>query len=183
MKRYLSVVIGVVTVVVLIASGCKREAEESTQASEASAADTEIETKMPEDVAEKIEQATKLAEAAGQGVDTADAPAYIHTIARHLKGLSKVMRENAGDCGKSLAAVNKYLEENKADIDAMREAAKEDQEKLSDMDKMKIAQQTAAVLVPVMREFSAAQASFAQSCPNELRNIAGALKAFQPKPE
>jgi NAD/NADP transhydrogenase beta subunit len=183
MQRYGLILTVVLVAAGLVVSGCKREAEESTQASEASATDTEIETKMPEDVAEKIEQATKLAAAAGQGVDTADAPAYIHTIARHLKGLSKVMRENAGDCAKSLAAVNKYLEENKVDIDAMREAAKEDQEKLSDVEKMKIAQQTAAVLAPVMQEFGAAQASFAQSCPDELRNIAGALKAFQSKPE
>jgi len=183
MQRYRFILTVALVTAGLVLSGCKREAEESTQSTEASAADTEIETKMPEDVAEKIEKATKLAAAASQGVDTADAPAYLHTIARHLKGLSKVMRENAGDCAKSVAAINKYLEENKADIDAMRQAAKEDQDKLSDVDKMKIAQQTAAVLAPVMQEFGAAQAAFAQSCPNELRNIAGAMKAFQSKTE
>jgi hypothetical protein len=181
MKRFLSVLTGVVVVAVLVVSGCKREAEEPAKPPEAAVSDTEVET--PEDVAEKVEQAAKLAAAASQGVDTADAPAYLHTIARHIKGLSKVMKENAGDCAKSVAAINKYLEDNKADIDAMRQAAKEDQDKLSDVDKMKIAQQTAAVLAPVMQEFGAAQAAFAQSCPNELRNIAGALKSFQSKPE
>lgn len=177
MKRFLLVLIGVVVTAGLVLSGCKREAEEPAKPSEAAASDTEIKT--PEEIAEKAEEATKLLAAASQGVDTADAPAYLHTIARHVKGLSKVMKENAGDCAKSVAAVKKYLEENKADIDAMNQAAAEDQEKMSDVEKMKIAQQAAALLGPVMQEFGAAQAGFAQSCPNELRNIAGAMKAFK----
>lgn len=181
MQRFVLILTVVLVAAGLVLSGCKREAEEPAQPPEA--LETDVETKTPEEVAEKVEQAAKLAAAASQGVDTADAPAYLHTIARHIKGLSKVMKENTGDCAKSVAAINKYLEDNKADIDAMHQAASEDQEKFSDVDKMKIAQQTAAVLAPVMQEFGAAQAAFAQSCPNELRNIAGAMKAFQSKPE
>lgn len=181
MLRYISTITTVLFVVSLGLSGCKRETEEPAKSSEVVASDTEIKT--PEEVAEKVEQATKLMAAASQGVDTADAPAYLHTIARHVKGLSNVIKENAGDCAKSVAAVNKYLEDNKADIDAMRLAAKEDQDKLSDAEKMKIAQYAAALLGPAMQEFGAAQAAFAQSCPNELRGIAGAMKAFQSQPE
>jgi DNA gyrase/topoisomerase IV subunit A len=180
MKRFLSVLAGVVVVAGLVLSGCKREAEEPAKPSEAAVSDTEVKT--PEEMAEKAEEAAKILAAANQGVDTADAPAYLHTIARHIKGLSKVMKENAGDCAKSVAAIQKYLEDNKEDNDAMRLAAKEDQDKLSDAEKMKIAQYAAALLAPVMQEFGVAQANFAQSCPNELRNIAGALKAFQSQP-
>lgn len=181
MKRFLWILIGVLVATGPVLSGCKREAEEPTKPSEAAVADTE--TKTPEEVAEKVKEASKLLAAASQEVDTADAPVYLQTIARHLKGISKVMKENTGDCAKSVMAVNKYLEDNKADIDAMRQAAAEDQEKLSDAEKMKIAQHAAALLGPVMQEFGAAQASFAQSCPSELRSIAGALKEFQSRPE
>ncbi|MFC1654948.1 hypothetical protein ACFL2F_03995, partial [Myxococcota bacterium] len=173
--------IGILVAAGLVLSGCKREAEDPAKPSEAALSDTANET--PEEVAEKVKEATKLLAAASQEVDTADAPVYLQTIARHLKGISQVMKENAGDCAKSVVAVNKYLEDNKADIDAMRQAAKEDQDKLSDMEKMNIAQQAAALLGPVMQEFGAAQASFAQSCPKELRSIAGAMKEFQSRPE
>jgi DNA gyrase/topoisomerase IV subunit A len=164
----------------LVLSGCKREAEEPAKSE---AAVEEVKIKTPEEVAEKVEEATRIMSVAKSGVDTADAPAYLHTIARHIKGIAQGLKENSGDCAKSAAAVNKYLEDNKADIDAMRKAAEEDRDKLSDAEKMKIAQQSATLLTPVLQEFGAAQAAFAQSCPKELRSIAGAMKAFQSKPE
>jgi hypothetical protein len=181
MKRFLSVLMGVVIVAGLVLSGCKREAEEPAKSPEAAAEEVKIKT--PEEVAEKAKEATRLMSVVKPGVDAADAPAYLHTIARHIKGISQVLKENSGDCAKSVAAVNKYLEDNQADIDAMRKAAEEDRDKLSDAEKMKLAQQSATLLTPVIQEFGAAQAAFAQSCPNELRNIAGAMKAFQSKPE
>jgi len=176
MKRFWWVLIGGLVVAGLVLSGCKREAEEPAKPSEAA---SEVEIKTPEEAAEKAKEVARLMPVIKAGADTADAPAYLHTIARHIKGISQVLKENSGDCAKSVAAVNKYLEDNKADIDAMRMASEEDHEKLSDAEKMKIAQQAAALLTPAIQEFSAAQAGFAQSCPNELRSIAGAMKAFQ----
>lgn len=181
MKRFMSVLIVVVVAAGLVVSGCKREAEEPAKPSETAVSETE--TKTPEDVAEKAEQAARVMALASQGVDTADAPAYLHTIARHVKGISQVLKENSGDCAKCVAALNKYMEDNKADIDAMQKAADEDRDKLSDAEKMKLAQQAAALLAPVMQEFGTAQAAFAQSCPKELHNIAEAIKAFQTKPD
>jgi Na+-transporting methylmalonyl-CoA/oxaloacetate decarboxylase gamma subunit len=181
MKSFLSVLIVVTLMAGLVVSGCKREAEEPAKTSETAVSDTEVKT--PEEVAEKAKQAAQVLAAASQGADTADAPAYLHTIARHIKGISQVLKENSGDCAKSVAALNKYLEDNKADIDTMRKAAEEDRDKLSDAEKMKLAQQAAALLTPVMQEFGIAQAAFAQSCPKELHNIAEAIKAFQTKPD
>jgi len=181
MKSFLSGLIVVVVAAGLALSGCKREAEEPAKSSEPAVSEADIKT--PEEVAEKAEQAARVMALAGQGADTSDAPAYLHTIARHIKGISQVLKENSGDCAKCVAALNKYMEENRADIDAMQKAADEDRDKLSDAEKMKLAQQAAALLTPVMQEFGVAQAAFAQSCPNELHNVAGAIKAFQTTPK
>lgn len=181
MREFLVTWIVVLVAASLLWSGCKREAEEPEAPSEAAVPSAEKKTSA--EAAEKVKEAAKILAAAQQGVDPADAPAYLKKIAHHVEGISKVMKENAGDCAKCLAALNKYLDDNQAEMDAMRDEAAKDQEKLSDVEKMKIAQQAAALLGPVVQQFGAAQASFARKCPNELRTIAGALKALQEKPK
>ncbi len=181
MRKFLVMWIAILVAASLLWSGCKRETEAPETPSEATAQSAEKKTLA--EAAEKAEEATKILAAAQQGVDPADAPAYLKKIAHHLKGMSKAMSENAGDCAQCLAALNKYLEDNQAEMNAMRDEAAKDQEKLSDVEKMKIAQQAAAILGPVMQEFGAAQASFARKCPNELKTIAGTLKALQEKPK
>ena len=181
MKHFLSALIVVMVVAGLVVFGCKREAEEPAKTSEIAVSDTEIKT--PEEAAEKAKQVAQVMAVAGQGADPADAPAYLHTIARHIKGISQVLKENSGDCAKCVAALQKYMEDNQADIDAMQKAAEEDRDKLSDAEKLKLAQQAAALLTPVMQEFGTAQAAFAQSCPKELHNIADAIKKFQTTPD
>jgi hypothetical protein len=161
-------------------SGCKKESEEATEpAAAAEEAAVPEEVKTPEEAVEAGEEAAKALAAATEGVDTADAPEYLKKIARHMKGISQVLKDNQDDCAKAVAALNQYLKENQADIDAMNQAAREAQDKLSDAEKMKIAQQAAALMAPVMQEYAGVQAAFAQKCPKELSKIAGALRGLQ----
>jgi predicted phage tail protein len=177
MKKFLVTSIVVLIAVSLTSSGCKQEAEETSKPAEVAAASAEVKT--PEDAVKAGEEAAKIMAAATEGVDTADAPEYLKKIAQHMKGISKVLKDNMDDCAKGVAALNKYLEDNRADIDAMSKTAREAQDKMSDMDKMKIAQQAAALMGPVMQEYGGVQAAFAQKCPKELANIAGALRGLQ----
>jgi len=177
MKKFLVSWIVVLIAVSLVWSGCKQEAEETTKPAEAAAPSAEVKT--PEDAVKAGEEAAKVMAAATKGVDTADAPEYLKKIAQHMKGISKVLKENIDDCAKGVVALNKYLEDNRADIDAMSKTAREAQDKMSDMDKMKIAQQAAALMGPVMQEFGGVQAAFAQKCPKELADIATAMRKLQ----
>jgi hypothetical protein len=177
MKRFMAVWVVVLVALSLAWSGCKKGSEEAAEpAGEAAAPD---EAKAPEDVAKAAEESAKVLAAATQGVDTADAPEYLKKIVHHMKGISGVLKDNQDDCAKAVAALNQYLKDNRADIDAMNQAAREAQDKLSDMEKMKIAQQAAALMGPVMQEYAGVQAAFAQKCPKELTNIADALRALQ----
>lgn len=177
MRKFLVTWMVVLVVESLLWSGCKQEAEETAKPAETAAPSAEVKT--PEEAVKAGEEAAKVMAAATEGVDTADAPEYLKKIAQHMKGISNVLKENMGDCAKAVTALSKYLEDNQADIDAMNKAAREAQDKLSDMEKMKIAQQAAALMGPVMQEYGGVQAAFAQKCPKELANIAGALRGLQ----
>ncbi len=183
MKKFLTVWIVVLVAFSLAWSGCKKESEEAVEpagaaeVAEEAAAPTDVKT--PEEAVEAGEKAAKVLAAVSEGVDTADAPEYLKKIARHMKGISQVLKDNQDDCAKAVVALNQYLKDNQADIDAMNQAAREAQDKLSDAEKMKIAQQAAALMAPVMQEYTGVQAAFAQKCPKELSKIAGALKGLQ----
>lgn len=177
MKKSLVAWMVALVAVSLAWSGCSKESEEVAKPAEAAAPSAEVKT--PEEAVKAGEEAAKVMAAATEGVDTADAPEYLKKIAQHMKGISKVLKDNMDDCAKCVVALGKYMEDNRADIDAMNKAAREAQDKMSDMDKMKIAQQAAALMGPVMQEFGGVQAAFAQKCPKELANIAGVLRGFQ----
>lgn len=177
MKKLLAVCIFALVALGLAWSGCKKESEEAARPSAEAEAPGEVNT--PEEAVKAGEEAAKVLAEATEGVDTADAPGYLKKIAQHMKGISAVLKENMDDCAKGVAALNKYLEDNRADIDAMNQAAREAQDRLSDMEKMKIAQQAAALISPVMQEYAGVQAAFAQKCPRELANIAGVLRGLQ----
>jgi hypothetical protein len=180
MKKFLVAWIVVVVAASLAWSGCKPGAEETAKPDEEAAPATPAAgVTTPEEAVKMGEEAAKVMAAATEGVDTADAPEYLKKIAQHMKGISAVLKENMDDCAKGVAALNKYMEDNRADIDAMNKAAREAQDKLSDMEKMKIAQQVAALMGPVMQEYGGVQAAFAQKCPKELSNIAGVLRGLQ----
>lgn len=110
-----------------------------------------------------------------------DAPEFIKKSIDHLKAVNALVKDNMGDCGKAVAAVEKYMEEHKADLEAINKASQEAMTKMSDEDKAKMAQQAMGLMMPVMQELTEVQTAFSQKCQKEVAKLSEAMGKFSAK--
>jgi hypothetical protein len=177
--------VAALTIVGLFLFGCDDKKKEETKPDEAaktaeSAKPAEAATaKVPsaEDTAEMVAAAAEFA----KGVDTSDAPDYMKDMVKHINGVTKAIQSNLGDCAKAAEAANAYVDANKAEIEALSKKMETAADKLSDPDKMKMAQQLMGLLAPTMADMQKAMTEFAQKCPTEAAAVGKAMDALKAK--
>jgi hypothetical protein len=166
-----------VAVLLLSLSACNKEKAPETPAPTAPATDT---AKAPE--APKPAEPPKTDQPAPVAAAPAgDAPEFLKKSIDHLKAINALVKDNMADCGKTVAAVEKYMEEHKADLEAINKASQEMMTKASDEDKAKMAQQAMGLMMPVMQELTEVQTAFAQKCQKEVAKLSEAMGKFSPK--
>jgi hypothetical protein len=192
MKRFFVVLTVCLAAMALVVAACdKKKTEEAaqpaaTEAKAPAAEDTPAEAKpaaeaaqpAAADAAKAADMAKAMAEAT-KNVDTSDAPAYMKKMVEHLRAINQVMKDNLDDCNKTVAAVKKYVEDNKAALEAIKKETEEAQKKMTDQEKMKMAQQIMALMGPMLQEMTQVQSQFGQKCAKEAAELAKAMQALK----
>ncbi|MBW1808139.1 MAG: hypothetical protein JRJ19_05420 [Deltaproteobacteria bacterium] len=192
MKRIALIVIAILAIAGLVLSGCndkkkdKAEAPETGKAAKKATEDKAVEVAKAAEKAETkgVDDAAKMAEVAAamaKGVDTSDAPDYLKKMVDHLNQINKLTKENLGDCVKAAEIVGKYIEANKEEMEKLSKTMETVANKLSDADKLKMAQQLMALMAPTINETQKVMTDFAQKCPTQATAVGQAMSALKSK--
>jgi uncharacterized protein HemX len=111
-------------------------------------------------------------------VDTSDAPEYLSKTLKHIKAITDQIGKNLPDCAKSLAAAQKYLVDNQADLKLLAKTAEESQAGMSPEQKKKVGQQAVALMKPIQQEILKIQIEFAQKCPEEMKEVTESMRQY-----
>lgn len=174
-----------ITVIVSFSNGCTSQ-------------DGKIEEMKPQEIKEKKDQKTeempqnplearyandenlKLAKKMSliaKDIKPEDAPDYVKKMVEHMKNVTKIFKENVDDCDKTAAALKKYVQDNKADLEAIRKQGDEAQAKMDEEQKSKLSTQTILLLGPIAKDLAFAQARFVKNCRDQAEDIAKAMQA------
>jgi hypothetical protein len=173
MKRILWVLAMGLTATLLVFTACKKQ--EATTATDPT---SETDTSKGADVAKAV--AAAAAEAA-KNTNVGDAPDYMKKSVDFIKDINKLMKDNMSDCAKATEMVNKYVEEHKTELDALKKATDDATAKMTDDEKMKLGQQMLGLMAPVMQEVAQTQMEFSQKCASEAQKIGEAMKKLSSK--
>lgn len=124
---------------------------------------------------ENIAIAKKMGEIA-KDVNPADAPDYAKKMVEHLKNVTRIFKENADNCDKAVAALKKYVQDNKADIKALRKTGDQAQAKMSNEQKSILSTQTILLMGPIAKDLVMAQAQFVTNCREQAEEIADLMQ-------
>ncbi len=165
----------IVAMLLVALSGCNKEkAPETPPPAPAEPA------KAPE-APKPAEPAAPAAPAPVAAAPTGDAPEFLKKSIDHLKAVNALVKDNMADCGKAVAAVEKYMDEHKTELEAINKASQEAMAKMSDEDKAKMAQQAMGMMMPVMQELTEVQTAFSQKCQKEVAKLSEAMGKFSAK--
>ncbi len=120
---------------------------------------------------ENIKAAVELGQIA-KDVNPADAPEFAKKMVQHLKNVTRILNENSDDCDKAAAALKKYVDDNKANIIALRKEGDEAQAKMNKEQKSKLSTQTILLMGPIAKDLALAQAHFATKCRQQAEEVA-----------
>jgi FtsZ-interacting cell division protein ZipA len=192
MKRFTLIVVAILAIAGLVLSGCNDKNKEKGEVPEKEKAAKKATEEKPAEVAtdtgktdaEAIDDAAKMAEVAAamaKGVDTADAPDYLKKMVDHLNQINKLTKENLGDCIKAADIIGKYVEANKVEMEKLSKSMETAADKLSDAEKLKMAQQLMALMAPTITETQQVMTEFAQKCPTQATAVGKAMSALKSK--
>jgi FtsZ-interacting cell division protein ZipA len=192
MKRFALIMVAILAIAGLVLSGCndkkkdKAEVPETGKAAKEATADKAAEVAKAPEKADAIgaDDAAKMAEVAAamaKGVDTTDAPDYLKKMVVHLNQINKLTKENLGDCVKAADIVAKYIEANKVEMEKLSKTMETAADKLSDAEKLKMAQQLMALMAPTINETQKVMTEFAQKCPTQAAAVGQSMSALKAK--
>ncbi len=117
----------------------------------------------------------------GKGVDTKDAPEYVVKMIAHVKKINDIVKENMTDCDKTVEVLTKYMEENKADLEAIKKAGEEADKTATPEQKAKTASQMMALMGPIMQDMIGVQMQFQQKCQAQAAKLSELMKGSMGK--
>lgn len=178
MKRILWCLTAVLAVAGLFACAKKTESTETTPTA-AAANPTETPAATGKEEKPDMQKAMAMMGEMAKNVDTKDAPEYLKQSVTHIQAITKLMKDNLGDCSKLTTAVAGYIEKNKAELESMRKAGEDFKTKLKDEDQMKLAQQMMALMGSAMGDVIQVNMEFQKRCPGEAQKLAEQMKNIQ----
>jgi predicted outer membrane protein len=167
MKRILWTAVAVIASLSLLAA-CDKKTEPAPADTKAAVAEPAKAEPVKVDPAQPspkdMEAAAKAMADMGKGVDTSDAPEYAVKMIEHLKKINTVIKDNINDCDKTLEVLTKYMDENKADLEALKKAGDDAQAKMTPEEQQKLGSQMMALMGPIMQDMIGVQMQFQQKC-------------------
>ncbi len=101
----------------------------------------------------------------------------------HTKAIFKILKDNTSDCAKAVTEVKSYADKNKDALAKLAKQLKEMEEKASksEEEKKKLEDRKQKLSESMLKESMATMMEFGQKCPQQMQEIAVALKDFGPK--
>lgn len=186
MKRLMLTGLAAVAALGLVLSACdkKTDAPKDEPAKKEQPAKTDVKADVAKadakDPAKTVDLAKAMAKA-GEGVDTSNAPEFMKATVKHMKAINDLTKSNMPDCKKVVAAVEKYMAENKTALETLGKDAEAAKKTMKPEDQAKMGQQMMALMAPILQESMKVNMDFATKCQAEAKQLSETMKALRMK--
>ena len=98
---------------------------------------------------------------------------------KHMSAMVQIMKDNKDDCDKLSTKLEAYTKEHKADLQALKKAGEEMEQKMTDEEKKAFEEKAMKKMEPIMKDVMTLSLEISQKCPDKAAAIGNAMNVLQ----